>query len=303
MHATQRTSATSWLCASGAWGAGWRGAGSVRIRDGLRAGCPPAAGPRRCADARPCRLDELRFAGQQHAGAGGTLYHRYLFVSHAREACTVIGYPTLGAVVGHRVVPIELDRVGEPALETLVANLPPGGTVEAMFGTTASCDGGRQGSGRSHRSVRVGLPTGGAVDVRASGLDTSCGVSAFRVGVGEPRPAAPPPVLRATLHPPRQLRAGRVAEYTVTLTNTSGRRYDLRPCPSYEEYAASGHRAIVRTYYLNCDAVAALGAHRSVTFGMRLGIPAGWRSDGPVKFGWLLQVDPVVGDVTQVPAA
>jgi hypothetical protein len=46
---------------------------------------------------------------------------------------------------------------------------------------------------------------------------------------------------------------------------------------------------VVKDYYLNCDTVHKIGAHASVTYQIRLQLPAGLPAGVPAKFVWLLQ--------------
>ena len=86
--------------------------------------------------------------------------------------------------------------------------------------------------------------------------------------------------------------AGQVLAYTVTLTNPSGSDVPLNPCPAYDEFVGSGSTTVwvatIRHYYLNCDATSSIPAGGSLTFEMRLTLPAD-QPGGMAKFGWDLQ--------------
>ena len=61
--------------------------------------------------------------------------------------------------------------------------------------------------------------------------------------------------------------------------------------PAYDEYVGSGTTVWVATvlhYYLNCDATTVIPAGRSLTFEMRLALPAS-QPGGTAKFGWDVQ--------------
>jgi len=86
------------------------------------------------------------------------------------------------------------------------------------------------------------------------------------------------------------------------LHNTSGSRVAMSPCPSYTQYLAivAGHAqavAVQQRFYLNCAAVRQILAHGSVTFAMRIAVPA---APGRAKYDWQLQDTDVAtaGDVT-----
>jgi hypothetical protein len=75
------------------------------------------------------------------------------------------------------------------------------------------------------------------------------------------------------------------------LHNTSGKRVAMSPCPSYTQYLAiaAGNALTVvaqQRFYLNCAAVRQVPAHGSVTFAMRIAVPA---ASGRAKYDWQLQ--------------
>jgi len=133
--------------------------------------------------------------------------------------------------------------------------------------------------------VRVAFP---------AALNLICGLEASRFGAPPPpSPASRSPlnVLTATAAVPATLIAGAMASYLVTLRNHSAAAVRLAPCPSYTEYLGvssgpgnSGY--VVRHYYLNCAAVRRIPARGSVTFAMRMPVPA---PTGQAKFDWQLQ--------------
>lgn len=98
-------------------------------------------------------------------------------------------------------------------------------------------------------------------------------------------------MLTATVAIPARLSAGVTATYTVTLRNQSREPVRLTPCPSYTEYlgAFSGPgrpSSLARHYYLNCAAIRRIPASGSVTFAMRMPLPA---ATGQAKLDWQLQ--------------
>lgn len=50
--------------------------------------------------------------------------------------------------------------------------------------------------------------------------------------------------------------------------------YQLSPCPAYEEYIVSRDAFIHPNYYLDCDTVQQIPAGGSITYEMRLDLPA-----------------------------
>jgi hypothetical protein len=73
--------------------------------------------------------------------------------------------------------------------------------------------------------------------------------------------------------PQPTVRAGATLSYFVTVRNASGEDYPLTPCPDYAEDLTA-----VKTagwfYQLNCSPAGAVRAGASVTFQMRLDVPA-----------------------------
>jgi hypothetical protein len=65
----------------------------------------------------------------------------------------------------------------------------------------------------------------------------------------------------------------------------------MSPCPSYTQYlaiVAGGGKAVAvqQRFYLNCAAARQVPAHGSVTFAMRIAVPA---APGRAKYDWQLQ--------------
>jgi hypothetical protein len=125
-------------------------------------------------------------------------------------------------------------------------------------------------------------------------LNLICGLDASRFGAPPPPPPSsrsPLNVLTAAIAIPATLTAGVTASYTVTLRNHSRAPVQLTPCPSYIEYLGvftgpGKHLYLERYYYLNCPAIRRIAAHGSVTFAMRIPVPA---QGGRAKVDWQLQ--------------
>ncbi len=103
-----------------------------------------------------------------------------------------------------------------------------------------------------------------------------------------PEPAYPTDPLVVTTTLPSRVRAGRVVDYTVTLTNPTGHAVSLTPCPSYEEaaisFAVQAKSDVVHVFYrLNCAGHRDVGAHSALTFAMQITAP---RVAGGGKFFW-----------------
>jgi hypothetical protein len=174
------------------------------------------------------------------------------------------------------------------------ANLRPGhsGWVTLSYGD--GCPALTSGGKAGYRTLFIVLD-GARVRVEFPvALNLVCGLEASRFGAPPPPPPSsrsPLNVLTATVAMPATLSAGATASYTVTLRNHSGAPVRLTPCPSYTEYLGvfSGPGRplhLTRHYYLNCAAIQRIAAHGSVTFAMRIPVPAG---AGQAKLDWQLQ--------------
>jgi hypothetical protein len=72
----------------------------------------------------------------------------------------------------------------------------------------------------------------------------------------------------------------------VTITNQADREYRLSPCPDYNEFV--GAKEAWAEHQLNCAPVNAIAPGGSVTFDMRIDIPA-TMTTGPSKITWSLR--------------
>ena len=93
----------------------------------------------------------------------------------------------------------------------------------------------------------------------------------------------PRAALTADLAPSSQAVAGKVFEYTVTLSNPTYSDIKLEPCPSYTE-ALNGQE---QTLLLNCQYAPVIPAKGSVSFAMQIPVPAD-TPPGLAKLGWWL---------------
>lgn len=84
---------------------------------------------------------------------------------------------------------------------------------------------------------------------------------------------------------PAQVKAGSTLTYFVTLSNTDTLDYELSPCPDYIEIL--GRKQAVGAYGLNCGPVGHIAPGKSITFEMRLAVPATMPA-GPTDVSWSL---------------
>ncbi|HVA86776.1 MAG TPA: ATP-binding cassette domain-containing protein [Candidatus Saccharimonadales bacterium] len=249
-------------------------------------------------DARACRAADLSVhLGQVGAGAGN-INLPVEFVNRSGSTCVLNGYPTTSGLTSDGILaPLPVAQgsyFGDPGPP---ANIAPGESAALNISGADACQAAQNGEHRSYPTLRIGLPGGGSVDVPVGDFDTVCGVSVSRFGVPAdvvPVPIPSPSPLTARITAPQMAAPGEAFAYTVTLTNPSGADYPLDPCPAYEEFVGSGPGSVwvatVRQSYLNCAAATTIPAHGSVTFQMRLQLPAD-QPTGLAKFGWHLQGD------------
>jgi hypothetical protein len=254
--------------------------------------------PRPTAAYPPCRARQLAGRPGRGGPAAGTVYQEVRLINRSNRPCTLSGGPA--AVTGVRVSggTTTLTRVAMGDGFNLAgpgpANLRPGhsGWVTLSYGD--GCPALTSGGKAGYRTLFIVLD-GGRVRVEFPvALNLVCGLTASRFGAPPPPPPSsrsPLNVLTATIAVPATLSAGATASYTVTLRNHSAAPVRLAPCPSYTEYlgvfSGPGRRLyLTRHYYLNCAAVRRITAHGSVTFAMRIPVPAG---AGLAKLDWQLQ--------------
>jgi hypothetical protein len=260
----------------------------------------PSASPQPSPDARPCRPSDLRSEVGQIGLAMGNTKLPVTFVNDSPTPCALVGFPSLVGITAagaEERIPVThgsyFPDPGPPA------DLVPGGvgTAEVDISGSDACQAAQAGRHKVYKILRIGLPAGGSVDVGGGGFDTICGVAVSLFG--GPTAATTPSVLpdlplQAEISAPASVAPGSTLAYVVTITNTANSEYALDPCPIFEQFVASGSLSIwvatIRDAYLNCDTVRVIPAHGSVSYEIRLAIPAN-QPAGEAKFGWDLRGD------------
>ena len=263
---------------------------------------PPSPPPAMYA---PCTAAELT-GGLGVTGIGaGNVTRNLVLTNTSGRACTLGGGPSeiTGVRLDGRRVRLVTRVVHGIFLDYGLlgpANLQPGQSAQVVLHTTDMCPRAIEGHADNFIALKVGIGNTGEVRIGfppGQPYDAVCGVSAHNFGVPLPPPpkhSSPLDVLTVTRTMPHRLTAGTTASYTVTLRNRASHPVVLRPCPSYQEWVwPLGMKpppwfAIPR-YYLNCRAVPTIPAGRSVTFAMRVPVPAISGRARPAKYGWLLQ--------------
>jgi Protein of unknown function (DUF4232) len=271
----------------------------------------------------PCAAADLTGRLSKNVGAYMGHYIRYLVLANVSGGpCTLAGAPSKLTGLradGRRVM---LARAfGEGPDPNLIgpANLRPGHSAQVALTTASICPGAPASCRKDdYTAVAVGIGGSGQVPVnfpRGQPLTVMNGiivVSTFGVPVPPPpEESSPLDVLTVTDAMPRQLTAGATASCTVTLRNPASHPVALRPCPSYEEYVfpvgatLTKPQSDIHRYYLNCQAVSEIPAGGSITFAMRVAVPAISGRIRQAKHGWMLQGTTVVtgGVVTVVAGA
>jgi Protein of unknown function (DUF4232) len=246
-------------------------------------------------DARPCRQQDLAVKVGPGGGALGNYNLPVSFVNVSTTACLLAGSPTIaGLTAAGTLVPLNASGgsyFGDPGP---TADMAPGGITALNISGADACPAIIGGAHKVYPTLRLGLASGGSIDIPGGGFDTVCGVSvsAFGVPADAPSTAGPPPSpLTAAISAPATAAPGAVLEFTVTLSNPTAADVALEPCPAYEEFVGSGDTtwvATIRDYYLNCATASTIPAGGTLKFAMRLALPAN-QPAGTAKFGWDIQ--------------
>ena len=258
----------------------------------------PLSVPASASAGRPCRAADLDIAAGLSGAFQGLATQELTLRDRAADACFLAGAPQVvltNAGARSRVSP------GQFAAKRL--DLASGSSAGLVVGTPAACAG--SGQPIVATSVLLTLPTGDAVTVGGTRIDTECGApTVVEFGAADVLPAAAPgPLdsLSATLDAPQTVARGATLTYRVTLVNQSAVSVALSPCPSYTEVLGAGTSAGQQTLLLNCQAGASIAANAAVTFEMKLAVPAS-APPGDTKLTWTLEVPdgPVAGTVITV---
>lgn len=224
--------------------------------------------------------------------AGDTSLGLLIATNIGSAVCSLVGTPRAASVAtsSGRRVPVALHATQLPGGAD--TDLRPGGQARLPV----QYEGPEAGACTAElpQSLRLTLPAGGTVAVTHPPFPTvSCPSLAvgtfFVVGADKPLPM-PLDALQVTLHLPATVQAGTVLSYTVTLTNPTKQPISLVPCPGYWAHGFINGESVVHDQ-LNCDGITAIGSGNSVTFAMRIPVPAApdpgaplyWHLDTPAS--------------------
>jgi hypothetical protein len=224
------------------------------------------------------------------------VYQEVRLINRGDQPCTLSGGPAAvtGVLAAGGTTLTRAAGGGASLMGPGPANLRPGQAGWVTLSYPDGCPALTSGGAAGYRTLFIVLGSGRVRVGFPAALNLICGLRASSYGAPPPPPPgsrSPLNVLTATLDTPATLRGGATASYTVTLRNRSAAAVPLAPCPSYTEYldVSSGpgkSRYLTRHYYLNCAAIRQIPARGSVTFAMRIPVPA---DAGQAKFGWQLQ--------------
>jgi len=242
--------------------------------------------------AAPCTASQLEVSTGRHGAAAGTLLEGFKFTNIGTAACLLRGFPTISGVRAGTRVLLHPTRARAGAIEPLVpSDMAARGHVFLDVTTGAGCQGGAAPQ-VVYRSLLFGLPAGGTVRGRGLTILEQCGLVISRFGLPPrvPEPvAAPgsPGVPHATSSLPSSARPGTRLRYVITLSNPTEAAVSFDHCPSYTEGLYTATAVSKRSYFLNCQAVSSVPAHRRARFAMELPVPQEARA-GIAKLGWSL---------------
>jgi hypothetical protein len=250
-----------------------------------------------------CSARQLR-ATPGPIGAGGGHSSQFVVLTNdSSTACTLSGGPSSvsGITKSGRSVRLTT-RYARPGpgydnnMNLLSpANLKPGQSAQVAI-TTASenmCPASAYKGSGTYARLSVGIGSSGQVSVMLTKFPGSfvatCDVGASAFGTPVPTSPTPPDspldALTARMIAPPTLTAGTHVTYTIVLTNPTGHRIMLSPCPSYIESIFRGTNAF-GIYYLNCKAAPFIPARGSVSFDIRSRVPD---TPGRTPITWVLQ--------------
>lgn len=261
-----------------------------------------------------CRAADLRLEVRPHGGAMGRVYGAVQLVNDAAPPCLVRGTFTLEFLDAPGVVAL---RAEPPALaREQMSHDAPGWAVAGRAhivwnGYWCERDRPLVEARVRYDGVTFTTPHEPWAGGGACGQATARGhLSVWPFGAVPVAHRTPPPaVLRAGIAAPSHAVAGETLVYHVTLSNVSARTVQLDPCPYYVEWL--GGRPVAssspppgqppgkpwsgdvtyagvakESYSLHCAPVGAIPVGGSVTFEMRLHVPAD--ALGPDTLRWSL---------------
>jgi hypothetical protein len=254
---------------------------------------PPLAAP-------ACSAAQLRATSGGSGGAAGNDVSVVVLRNVGANDCSLSGYPTSLALVDtagvqHAMTPQHGTMFD--AEYSWPVDVHPGETASVGVTFSAGCAAAQQPDAQrpQYTSAVLGMPGGGTVSAPVD-VVAACGIGVTQLGRPQPQPsppASPFAGLTADIRAPDTVVGGSTLDYTVTLTNGSDHTIALDPCPTYQQFlyvatAPPVPRAEPEFFTLNCDTVHAVAAGQSVTYAMRIRVPAVSATTSLTKFLWLM---------------
>ena len=250
---------------------------------------------------RGCAAHELRLEAGPYQGAGGSVVGGLHLVNLSPEPCLIAGTFTLRFVTKSGMVALSASPGAVP-LDGRSQNAPGWAVAgRAAIGWSAFwCrrDDPIVEARVDYAGATLTTPHGPWAGGRACDTSSAGALAAWPLGpVATTAPSPAPPALRPHIDAPASAASGEVLTFTVTLTNHSAHEVRLSPCPYYVAWLSGrvvatstpppgfpsgkpweGRRtyagAAKEAYSLNCADAPSIAAGASVTFEMRLGVPA-----------------------------
>jgi hypothetical protein len=245
----------------------------------------------------PCLASQLTMLPDEQREGRGIQTQWVGFRNTSATACTMPAVLALTPAAAGNTIPtwqLQLPTSVSPA--SIV--LPPNGPAQLSL-SGPLCD----SKGPVVSSISVAVPSGGALTQTPTRILLGCGAltqSVLAAGEGGPdgaaaqnlpHPSDPPvatPALTARINAPQAAAKGKDLDYTVTLTNPTGKVISLQPCPDYTISLPLNDAMAQASYGLNCAAApGSLAPQQSVTFAMKFAVPAS-ASQGNAKFTWTM---------------
>ena len=253
------------------------------------------------AGTSPCKATQLEGVSMGEGAAAGNVNMPLLFRNRSSADCVVQGYLDVTVLDSRGAVLVKSTGVAGrgtffadgPVVPLLMDHgtaFPP--TPESGIGQGVPGQAFMNFSWYDCRQPRathlaIDLPSGGgrflvpfALRGDASPVCDGRGknvAAAFR-GPLTPTGFAWPPepdyiTVKVDLSAPQTVRHGATVSFLVTITNTSAKTYDMRPCADYDEIL-KGSKGVFATYQLNCEPAGSLAPGAKATFAMKANLPA-----------------------------
>jgi hypothetical protein len=233
---------------------------------------------------RPCHASDLRVTSGHVGAYHGQSTQELILQNQSTAVCFITAPPHAVAVLNDG----SQRGVGQGSVASRRINLAPTQVGRWIIGTPADCG---PASQSTVASKLVGtLDAGDQFVGQSLWINVGCGSPTTIQFTTDSLVGATSPLaeLRPTIVAPASVARGAILTFDVTLSNQTSAAMDLTPCPSYTEQLGPAP-VVEKTLLLNCTAVSTIPPGESVTFEMKLPIPATVPTGG-MKLSWRLEV-------------